>query len=59
MNLQTYCTRFFSRSSSLVFLYGWTSKAPVMLFHAPGDDIVPALNSAAEQAIKPEEDQPH
>ena len=34
-------------------VYDWTPKAPVMLFHAPGDDIVPALNSViAEQAIK-------
>jgi pimeloyl-ACP methyl ester carboxylesterase len=34
-------------------VYDWNPKAPVMLFHAPGDDIVPALNSViAEQAIK-------
>lgn len=34
-------------------VHDWNPKAPVMLFHAPGDDIVPALNSViAEQAIK-------
>lgn len=34
-------------------VYDWSPKAPVMLSHAPGDDIVPALNSViAEQAIK-------
>src|SRR5690554_1076560 len=34
-------------------VYDWGPKTPIMLFHAPGDDIVPALNSViAEQAIK-------
>ena len=34
-------------------VYDWSPKAPVMLLHAPGDDIVPALNAViAEQAIR-------
>ena len=34
-------------------VYDWAPKAPITLFHAPGDDIVPALNSQiAVEALK-------